>query len=102
MKLSVRIFGYVCVFGFLLLCAGAALAQDATGRVIGTVADQQGAAVPGAKGTVTNSATRQSSTTTTREDGSFEVLNLPIGLYSVAVEHDGFNKVVTQENKLEI
>jgi hypothetical protein len=70
--------------------------------MIGSVADPLGAAVPGAKVTVTNSATRQTSTTTTREDGSFEVLNLPIGRYSVAVEREGFNKVVTQENKLEI
>src|SRR5277367_4383815 len=102
MKRVVQLFGCVCIFGFLLLLTTPTSAQDTTGRVIGSVADQQGAAVPGAKVTVTNSATRQSSITTTREDGSFEVLNLPIGRYSVAVEHEGFNKAVTQENKLEI
>src|ERR1700683_2228189 len=102
MKQTILFCGCVCILGLLFLLGGPVSAQDATGRVVGSVADQQGAAVPGAKVTVTNSATRQSSTTTTREDGSFEVLNLPIGLYSVAVEHDGFNKVVTQENKLEI
>jgi outer membrane receptor protein involved in Fe transport len=102
MKRAVLLFGYVCVFGVLLLSGNLAWGQATTGRVIGTVTDQQGSAVPGAKVTVTNAATRQSSTTTTREDGSFEALNLPIGRYSVAVEHEGFSKVVTQENNLEI
>jgi hypothetical protein len=102
MKQAILFCGCVCILGLIFLLCRPVSAQDATGRVVGSVADQQGAAVPGAKVTVTNSATRQSSTTTTREDGSFEVLNLPIGRYSVAVERDGFNKVVTQENKLEI
>jgi Carboxypeptidase regulatory-like domain/TonB dependent receptor/TonB-dependent Receptor Plug Domain len=102
MKRAVPLSVCVCVFGLLALFVMPIGAQDTTGRVIGSVADPQGGAVPGAKVTVTNSATRQSSTTTTEEDGSFEVLNLPIGRYSVTVERQGFNKVVTQENKLEI
>ena len=96
MKRAVLLFGCVCVFGFLFLAARAALAQDATGRVIGTVTDQQGAAVPNAKVTVTNTSTQQSTTTTTREDGTFEAVHLPIGAYRVEVEHDGFNKVATR------
>ena len=102
MKRAVQLFGCVCVLGLLFELSAPISAQDTTGRVIGSVADPQGAAVPGANVTVTNSATRQSSATTTREDGSFEVLNLPIGRYFVTVEREGFNKVVTQENKLEI
>ena len=86
----------------MALAAREARAQDATGRVIGTVADPQGAAVPDAKVIVTNTSTQISNTTTTRQDGTFEVLHLPIGLYQVAVEHAGFNKVVTQPNRLEI
>src|SRR5579862_717184 len=102
MKQTVLVFGYLCVFGFISLTAGAALGQDATGRVIGTVTDQQGAAIPAAKVTVTSTATQIASTTTTRQDGTFEVLHLPIGSYTVTVEHDGFNKVTTQPNRLEI
>jgi Carboxypeptidase regulatory-like domain/TonB dependent receptor/TonB-dependent Receptor Plug Domain len=93
---------YVCAFGSIFLFAESARAQATTGRVIGTVSDQQGAAVLDAKVTVVNSAIRTSSVATTKSDGSFEVLNLPIGLYHVEVEHDGFNKIVTKENKLEI
>ncbi len=102
MKRAVLLFGCVCVFGFLFVVARSVFAQDATGRVIGTVTDQQGAAVPDANVTVTNTATQQSTTTTTREDGSFEALHLPIGAYRVEVEHDGFNKVATQSNRLDI
>ena len=77
-----------------------ALAQDATGRVIGTVYDQQGGVVPSAKVTVTNVGTQISQSSVTDKDGRFEALDLPIGNYRVAVEHEGFNKVVTQEQKL--
>jgi hypothetical protein len=102
MKKAVLLFVSLCVFGFALSVARVALAQDATGRVIGTVTDQQGAAVPGAKVTVTNDATQIASTTQTRDDGTFEVLHLPIGPYRVAVEHEGFSKITTQPNRLEI
>jgi hypothetical protein len=102
MKRAVLLSVYLCVSGFLFFAARTAHAQDATGRVIGTVTDQQGAAVPGAKVTVTNTSTHLSTTTTTREDGTFEVLNLPIGPYRMEVEHEGFNKLATQPNRLEI
>src|ERR1700733_1682394 len=102
MKRAVPLSVWVCVFGLLALFIMPAGAQNTTGRVIGSVADPQGGAVPGAKVTATNTATHQTSTTTTGQDGSFELLNLPIGPYSVTVERDGFNKVVTQENKLDI
>src|ERR1700728_3146677 len=102
MKRAVLLFVSLCVFGFALFATNVALGQDATGRVIGTVTDQQGAAVPDAKWTVTNAATQIASATVTRDDGTFEVLHLPIGPYAVAVEHDGFNKVTTQPNRLEI
>jgi carboxypeptidase family protein/TonB-dependent receptor-like protein len=102
MKRALLFFVCVCVFGFAFLLNKPLRAQDTTGRVIGNVTDQQGAAVPDAKVTVTNTATHISNNTTTRNDGYYEVLNLPIGPYRVEVERDGFNKVATQESKLEI
>ena len=77
-----------------------AFAQDATGRVIGTVYDQQGGVVPDAKVTVTNTATHIAHATVSGKDGYFEALDLPIGSYRVTVEHEGFTKAVTQEQKL--
>ncbi len=88
----------------LLLCglADSVHAQDATGRVIGTVYDQQGNVVPGSTVIVTNTRTQISNTTVTDGDGHFEVLNLPIGTYHVTVEHEGFNRDVTQDKQLQI
>src|SRR5438045_4969232 len=86
----------------LLLAALVAPAQDATGRVAGVVTDPTGAVVAGAKVTVTNVATGVSRETTTDADGSYQVLQLPIGSYRIGVEAPGFRKVVTGQEQLRI
>ena len=77
-------------------------AQTGTGRVIGTITDESGGAVAGAKVTVTNSLTNVHWETTSGTAGSFQVLDLPIGSYTVAAEHEGFRKAVTAPQPLEI
>ncbi|HTW32186.1 MAG TPA: carboxypeptidase regulatory-like domain-containing protein, partial [Candidatus Sulfotelmatobacter sp.] len=77
-------------------------AQDATGRIFGTVYDQQGAVIPGVQIVVTNTATQVERTATTDRDGSFQVLALPIGSYKVRAEHEGFRTVASAEQKLSI
>jgi hypothetical protein len=61
-------------------------AQDATGRIYGTVYDQQGAVVPAVRITVTNTATQIVRTASTDREGSFQLLALPIGTYRVTAE----------------
>ena len=61
-------------------------AQDAYGRVVGTVSDPQGAVISGAKITVTNTDTGVKSTTVTDSTGAYQVLRLPIGMYQVTAE----------------
>jgi outer membrane receptor protein involved in Fe transport len=85
---------------YALAATPPAWGQAATGRVFGTVADQQQASVPAATVTVTNEATQVSSRTVTNSEGYFEVLDLPIGSYTVTVEHEGFAKYITNSNKL--
>ena len=75
-------------------------AQDATGRIFGTVYDQQGAVIPAAQVTITNTATKDARTVTTNKDGYFQVLALPIGNYKVTAEHAGFRTVISAEQKL--
>src|SRR5580658_4450255 len=75
-------------------------AQDATGRIFGTVYDQQGAVIPAVQITVTNTATQVVRTAITDKEGSFQLLALPIGTYKVTAEHAGFRSVVSQEQKL--
>ncbi len=91
----------VLVAVFVLLTPGAS-GQDATGKVVGTVLDQQNAVVREAKVRVTNVATGIVSTSATGEDGQYQILNLPIGSYSVTVEKQGFQKTVTKAHALEI
>ena len=75
-------------------------AQDATGRIFGTVYDQQGAVIPGVQITVTNIATQEARTATTNKEGTFQVLSLPIGTYTVRAEHAGFRSEVSPEQRL--
>src|SRR5208283_3881368 len=75
-------------------------AQDATGRIFGTVYDQQGLVIPAVKITATNTATQVARTATTNKEGSFQLLSLPIGNYKVTAEHTGFRTVISPEQKL--
>jgi hypothetical protein len=75
-------------------------AQDATGRIFGTVYDQQAAVIAAAEITVTNTATQVVRTAVTDDEGRFQVLALPIGNYKVKAEHAGFRTVVSAEQKL--
>lgn len=81
----------------LLLCVTASFAWGqgfSTGSIQGDVTDSTGAVIADATVTVTNTATNVSQTLTTRQDGSFLLQNLPIGLYRVKVEKNGFTSSV--------
>lgn len=87
----------------LMFClASPSMAQEATGKILGTVSDTQGALLPDAKVIVTNSETQVSRETSTNTDGYFEVTSLPIGSYLVTVERSGFKKAVSEPLKLQI
>ncbi|HEV2828395.1 MAG TPA: carboxypeptidase regulatory-like domain-containing protein, partial [Pyrinomonadaceae bacterium] len=90
-----------CVFALQINAS----AQQATGKIIGTVTDERGAVVPGAKVTVTTTSTQTAQVTrdaTTNEDGEFQIPSLPIGSYQVTIERAGFKKFVSENNKLQI
>ncbi len=84
----------------MLALQSAPKAQEASGRIIGTVVDPKGAVIPGARVTVTNVETRVSREATSDKDGNFEVLSLPIGSYQVTAENSGFKKTVSGVEKL--
>src|SRR3989442_7143897 len=80
-------------------------AQQATGKIIGGVTDPQGAIVPGAKVTVTNTSTQTTQITretVSNDEGNYQILSLPIGTYRLTIEHQGFKKFVSDGNKLQI
>jgi Carboxypeptidase regulatory-like domain len=69
----------------------------ATGTVRGTVFDAQGAVVPKATVTVRNPETGTTRGTVTSPDGTYQVLSLNPGTYSVEVDAPGFKKEIADQ-----
>ncbi|MFB3814516.1 MAG: TonB-dependent receptor domain-containing protein [Terriglobales bacterium] len=77
----------------LSLCAVSTLAQQATGIISGTVTDQQGLAIAGAKVTIKNVDTKFTQIFTTAGDGIFRFPAVPIGKYAVTIAKDRFKTI---------
>ena len=79
----------------LLLIAGPLLTEPAsaaqTGRVAGVVQDPNGAAIAGARVSLTNSAGEVVGETSTGTDGRFEFANVEDGRFTINVEAEGFS-----------
>ncbi|CAN5771714.1 hypothetical protein BH20ACI3_BH20ACI3_32590 [soil metagenome] len=73
-----------------------------TGTIYGAVGDAQGAAVGGAVVTVTNLETSLTRTASTRDEGSYALTLLPVGVYSVKVEAPGFKTFLRERLELEV
>ncbi len=67
-----------------------ALAQQETGQIIGTVIDQNGAAIPNASVTVKSVDRGNEVSIVTNSDGTYLVTNLQPGLYNVTIKAQGF------------
>lgn len=79
------------LLGLLLaLCAPRLVAQNATGTIEGYVSDSTGAAMPGVHLAVTNVSTNYKFLATADSSGYYQVMDLPVGTYSVNVQHPGF------------
>jgi hypothetical protein len=94
--------GFVTWTAFLLMVTVLPVslyAQETRGKIIGRVTDSSKATIPGANVTVTDVDRGTTSTTTTNQQGLFQVNYLVPGTYTVAVELEGFKKYV-QENIL--
>jgi hypothetical protein len=66
------------------------LAQAQSGSIAGVVTDPSGAVVDGAKVTATNTATGLTRSIDTGQSGAYSIPNLPIGIYSVTMDKNGF------------
>jgi hypothetical protein len=73
---------------------GIAWAQDFRGAIIGRISDTSNAVLPGVTVTATNVDTNISTTTTSNNDGVYNVLYLTPGRYRLTIELQGFNKQV--------
>ena len=76
------------LFAILLLCAaflwpGPVCSAQDRGTITGTVTDPNGAPVPNAKITARNTATSLTHEATASEDGTYSIVYLPVGSYTV-------------------
>ncbi|MGO8721020.1 MAG: carboxypeptidase regulatory-like domain-containing protein [Acidobacteriaceae bacterium] len=65
-------------------------AQSDTGRIVGTVTDMTGAAIPGANITVTNNDNGLQLKAISNSAGGFNIFAVPIGNYTARIESQGF------------
>src|SRR5450755_4071896 len=73
-----------------LISAPAAVGQAIYGSIVGTVTDEQGAAVVGAKVTITSVTKNTVFEDTTNESGNYSVTHLIPETYKIHIEAAGF------------
>ncbi len=89
-------YGMVAVAVIFAVCGGMAIAvraQGSEGRITGNIVDQSGAAVPGAKVTITDSDRGVTRTLTSDAAGAYAAPSLTPGNYAIRVEFMGFRAV---------
>lgn len=87
----------LCVIALLAIASVAAYSQAVYGTIVGTIADASGAAVPGAKVTITDLGRNVTNSVTSNDSGNFTQRFLIVGRYRVRVEAQGF-KAFQQDN----
>src|SRR5882762_2884667 len=87
---GIRIWGFACL---VLATAAPLFSQSTTGRILGEVRDQSGAALAGASVTVTDVQRATKRTVAADESGAYVVSNLTPSVYTVRAEAKGFKTV---------
>src|SRR5918912_978117 len=84
-------FAALLIAAFVLSTTAAA--QTRIGTIQGTVKDPNGAVIPNASVTVTQSVTGYNQTVQTDAQGTFKLVNVPFNTYTVRAEAPGFEAV---------
>src|SRR5215469_1801406 len=85
-----------------VLCAALFGQAANTAQVVGTVQDEQGAAVPGAEIKATQTDTGAVRTVESGADGGYVLPSLPIGPYKIEVSKQGFSTWVQNDIQLQV
>lgn len=91
-----------CIAAVAFFCSAPAQAQRITASLDGTVKDTNGAVIPNADVTVTNTGTNVATRVRTAGDGTFVMNNLPPGPYRVTVTAPGFSQLVRNNLVLDV
>jgi hypothetical protein len=86
----------------LFLAFGALAMGQSTATVQGTVTDQKGSVIPGAKVTARNQATGIERSSQTDSDGNYQIAALPVGNYTIEVQVQGFKTELVTSLSVEV
>ncbi len=87
----------ISISASFLLLTGFAVAQNiSTAQLNGIVRDPQGAVIPNAAITITDTSRGFSRTTLSDSQGNYQLLLLPPGSYTVTASSPGFSKLIEQ------
>src|SRR5438132_8391824 len=86
-----------CALALVILLIAATVSASPTGSIAGSVKDPSGAAVTGAKLTLTNQSTNARMEAVSDANGGFQLLQLAPAVYSLVVESQGFKKVTEHQ-----
>lgn len=97
-----RMSTFPAILFFILFITGAALAQT-TGSIRGVVTDPEGQPMPGVAVTIQSTSLIGSTKTTyTNELGVFRFPSLPVGLYTVEAQLEGFTTVKSENVRVSL
>ncbi|MGB7029762.1 MAG: carboxypeptidase-like regulatory domain-containing protein [Candidatus Acidiferrum sp.] len=99
MKFRILFVFVICAFAASL---SPALYGQANGSFSGTVLDKSGSAISGATVTATSQSTGASRQATTDEAGHYLIPLLPVTIYTLRVEFQGFQTVETKDLRLQV
>jgi hypothetical protein len=99
---SVRAILQIIVGSILVVAVVPAFSQSDTGRILGTVSDQTGAAVDGAIIIVVDTERGAPRTASTDQSGDYVVPALPPGRYKVAATAKGFKTIERVDIELQV
>jgi len=86
----------IAVLALVVCLAGAAVAQESTGKISGTVTDQTGAVVPGTTITATSPTLPKGLEVASDAAGRYVLQALPVGTYTLTVAKTGFTTLRQQ------
>ena len=94
---------YILIFGLLGIAAMPTAGQaQVTASIIGTVTDQSGGVVVGAKISVKSVETGATRIVTSGDEGSYRIVSLPLGLQELRAERAGFKPFVRRGINLHV
>ncbi len=82
------------IAGSFFLMSSTGLAQVESGRIVGTIYDQNKAVIPSATVTVTKIATNTSQKAATSAEGEYVITPVDPGVYNISVSAPGFKKMI--------